>query len=140
MFNTKVIIGLVIAAILAGGYYAWDQKTKSVNELTTKVAVAKIVEKSAEDTITKTIGSSKISEEVSVAIVEKTIAIAAKQNTIREGTISNVTKVEKEYSLKPQTPDYQKELNDKTSAIMIDGFWDAYCLGMPQASGCVKQL
>ncbi len=134
--SPRIIIGLILIAILTGGYFTIKHLYGKNEELKETVATQKNVIKQNNDTIDTKVKADAITEKVEVKVEEKQKEVRHTQATVKKDAEVNMANIEKQFEALPPTPETKEQEVKKIAEVQIDALWKAYCSGMPSDASC----
>lgn len=132
----KLIIGGIVIALLAGGWFAWEARGSKIDALKKDVIIAKVENGSLKDTADTTAKSGAITEKINTAIAVDAKVIEKKHDKIANKVEAKVDAIDKIFDALPKTPENKVQQDQQTSVALIDGLWESYCTAAPGATEC----
>lgn len=135
-FKMKLIIGGILCAVVAGGWFAWDARGNKIEKLQGEAVIAKVAVGGLVKTVETQKGAALITEAINTAITVDAEKIVVRQDKVTAKRQKAVADIEKIFDALPPTSDNIQERDTQTSKALINGLWDTYCTGMPNATSC----
>lgn len=134
----KLILTVILLVLVAASVLVWKLQDRKVIKLQETVMVQKVAAVAMKDTLVHVEKAAVISEDISTVAATQADEIVVVHEKVTQQVQQKVKSIERKYKKLPSTIQNAKALNDQTSAVMIDGLWDSYCMGVPNNPACHK--